>query len=220
MKPILLINLKTYKEGTSENALKLARVASRFSKRGTDVILAVQPVDISKVSKIIKTFSQHIDPIEFGAHTGHILLESVMKVGAKGTLINHSERRLPILDVRKCIARAREAKLTTVCCASSPEMVRKIALLKPDFIAIEPPELIGTKTSVSQTKPEIVKKSVDIVRSISKKTRILCGAGIHSRKDVSKARELGASGVLVASAVVKSRKPEKIIKELIEGFNK
>lgn len=220
MKPILLINLKTYKGGTGENALKLARVASKFSRRGTDVILAAQPMDITRVSKTIKTFSQHIDPIEFGAHTGHILPESVRKAGAKGTVINHSERRIPIRDIEKCIARAREAGLTTVCCASGIEIVRKIALFKPDFIAIEPPELIGTKISVSQAKPEIIRKSVEIVRKASRKTRVLCGAGIHSREDVSKAMELGASGVILASAVVKSRKPEKVIRELIEGFSK
>jgi len=220
MKPILLINLKTYMKGTGKNALKLARIASRFSKKGVDVIFAAQPTDISEVSKIIKTFSQFIDPVEFGAHTGHILPEDVKEAGAGGTIINHSERRIPIQDIEKCIARAKETGLTTVCCASSPEMVRKIAKLRPDFIAIEPPELIGTKTSVSQARPSVVTKSVEIVRKTSRKTRVLCGAGIHSKEDVAKAMGLGASGVLVASAVVKSRKPEKIIMELIEGFGK
>jgi triosephosphate isomerase len=218
MRPILLINLKTYRKGTGENALKLARVAKKFSKGKPDVILAVQPTDISKVSKIVKTLSQYIDPVEFGAHTGHILPEDVKEAGAKGTLINHSEKRISIQDIKKCIARARETNLTTVCCASSLVMVRKIAKLKPDFIAIEPPELIGTKTSVSQAKPSVIKKSVEIVRKTSSKTRVLCGAGIHSKEDVKKAMELGASGVLVASAVVKSREPGKIIRELIGGF--
>jgi triosephosphate isomerase len=218
MKPVLLINLKTYGKGTGGGALKLARTARRFSSGRADIIVAAQPTDIAGVSGIIKTFSQHIDPIGFGAHTGRILPEAVRKAGAKGTLINHSERRIPLGDIGRCVSRARETGLITVCCASSPGMVRKIAGLRPDFIAIEPPELIGTKTPVSQAKPGFVAKSVEIVRKISGKTKILCGAGIHSKEDVAKAMELGASGVLVASAVVKSGEPGKVIRELIGGF--
>ncbi len=218
MKPILLINLKTYERGSGDYAIKLAKAARKFSKGKVDVVLAIQPTRIKDVSKIIKTYSQHIDSVEFGAHTGHVLPEHVKNAGATGTLINHSEDKIPIDKIKECLRRAKEVKLATVVCASSPAMVSKIAKLEPDFIAIEPPELIGSKTSVSQAKPEVIKKSVDIVNRASRKTKVLCGAGIHSRDDVAKSLELGAYGVLVASAVVKSKKPEIVIGELMKGF--
>lgn len=218
MKPIFLINPKTYERGTGEHTIRLARIASKFSKKGVDVILSPQPTEIREISKIVKTYSQHIDPVDYGSHTGHILPEGVKQAGASGTLINHSENRTPIDVIEKTIKRAREVGLITVCCARNSDMVRKIAKLEPDFIAIEPPELIGTKTSISQAKPDIIKRSVDIVKNTSRKTKVLCGAGIHSKEDVSRSIELGASGVLVASAIVKSDKPEKIISELMEGF--
>jgi triosephosphate isomerase len=81
--------------------------------------------------------------------------------------------------------------------------------MKPDYIAVEPRELIGGKISVSQARPELISDTVKAV-----KTKVLCGAGINTRQDVKKALKLGAKGVLVASAVAKSKNPGKVLKEL------
>jgi triosephosphate isomerase len=219
MKKILLINTKAYKEGTGTRAIKLARICRNISRKSrVDIILSVQPSDIPQTSKYIKTFAQHIDAIKPGAHTGHILPEAVKTAGAKGTLINHSERRLNLQEIRERIKRAKENKLTTVVCAPYTVMVGNIATMKPDYIAIEPPELIGTGVSVSQAKPYVISKSVELARKASPKNMVLCGAGISSGEDVTKALELGTVGVLVASSIVKSPNPEKPIKEILKGF--
>ncbi len=218
MKKIFLINLKTYPQGTGEEAIKLANIAKGFSREDLEVILSVQPMDLERTSKIVKTFSQHIDPIEYGSNTGWILPEAVKKAGAVGTLINHSERRLSLEEVEKRIARAREAGLTTVCCASDPQNAEEIARLNPDYIAIEPPELIGGTVSVSEAKPEVISESVERVKGINPEIQVLCGAGVNSCQDIKKALELGAMGILVASAVVKSPEPEKAIGDLVKGF--
>lgn len=219
MNRILLINLKTYPQGTGKNALKLARIAKKFCREDLEIILAVQPTDLERVSRIVKAFSQHIDPIGYGPNTGWILPEAVKQAGASGTLINHSEHRLPIEEIEKRIGRAEELGLVTVCCASDPENAGEIAKLKPDYIAIEPPELIGGDVSVSEARPEVVSEAVERVKAINPEIQVLCGAGINSSRDIRKALELGTVGVILASFVVKSPEPEKAIGELVKGFD-
>jgi triosephosphate isomerase len=221
MKPMLLINFKTYEQGTGEEAVKLARAASSIAKKTKEnVVLSVQPTDLQRIAGEVSlpVYAQHIDPIKPGSHTGWILPEAVKEAGAKGTLINHSERSIGIGKVEECVKRCRELGLVSVCCAATPLKAAVIAKFGPDFIAIEPPELIGGKVSVSTAKPEVIEDTVDAVKRVNDEIMVLCGAGVHCAKDVSKAIELGAAGVLVASAVVKSGNPGKVIKDLISGF--
>ncbi|HDD72616.1 MAG TPA: triose-phosphate isomerase [Candidatus Aenigmarchaeota archaeon] len=219
-KKILIINLKTYEQGTGRGAFKIAKIAREISKktRKVRIMIAAQPMDVPLISDIIPTICQHMDPIEYGAHTGHILPEDVKYAGAVGVLINHSEDRMEIDKIEQTIFRARQNRLLSIACAPSISLAKTIATFKPDFLAIEPPELIGTKTSVSQAKPEIISKTVEIVRETNPRVRVLCGAGINTKEDVSKALELGAEGILVASAVVKSEDPRRAIMELLKGF--
>ncbi|RLJ03565.1 MAG: triose-phosphate isomerase [Candidatus Aenigmatarchaeota archaeon] len=206
---LYLINFKTYREGTGRNALKLARIMSGFRKR---IIAAVQPADIRMVSKVFQNvYAQHIDPIEYGSHTGWILPESIKDAGARGTLISHSERTLNISEIKRCIKRAREVGLKTVVCAPTPARCRRVAKFNPDYIAIEPPELIGTGRSVSKEKPEVISRAR---RLVPERIPLLCGAGISMREDVVIAKELGCAGVLVSSAVVKSKDRRKALQKL------
>jgi triosephosphate isomerase (TIM) len=71
---------------------------------------------------------------------------------------------------------------------------------------------------VSTARPSVVSGTVAAVRSVSPTTRVLCGAGIHDRRDVRRAIELGAEGILVASAVARAPDPGAAIDELISGF--
>jgi triosephosphate isomerase len=220
MKPVLLINLKTYDEGTGDKAVLIANAAdSLASESGVEIILAAQPADIRMISQRVRipVFAQHVDPVKFGSSTGWILPESVRAAGAKGTLLNHSERRIDYETLKKSIARCREAGLRTVACAETPAKAGEIASLGPDYIAIEPPELIGGDVSVSKARPEVIAQSVKRVNSVAR-IPVLCGAGVKDGSDVKKAIALGAKGILVASGVVKAADPEKAIKELLEGF--
>ncbi len=219
IKPILLINLKTYEEATGRNALKLAAIADAFAGGGVEIILAAQAADIRMVSERAKAavFSQHVDPVKFGSNTGWLLPEAAKAAGAKGTLLNHSERRMDIATIRKCLARCREVGLRTVVCAETPEKAEEIASLKPDYIAIEPPELIGGDISVSKARPEVITESIRKVNAVER-IPVLCGAGVKNGEDVRKAMELGAKGILIASGVVKAKKPKEVIADLLEGF--
>jgi len=215
--PLILVNLKTYIEATGKRALELGKTAEEVSKEtGVCIGLAPQFTDIARIASEteIPVFAQHIDSISPGSHTGHILGEAVKEAGAIGTLVNHSERRLVLAEIDAVIQKARELELKTCVCTNNPSVSAAVAALKPDMIAVEPPELIGTGIPVSKAKPEVVTGTVELVRSINREVEILCGAGITRGEDVSAALKLGTSGVLLASAVARAKNPRTVLMDL------
>lgn len=219
MKPVIMINFKTYEQSTGAKAVKLAKICESVSiKTGVDIVVAVQNVDLYRVSQAVKipVYAQHIDPVEFGAHTGSQLAEALRANGAKGVLINHSEDRMKDHDIEKCVARANALKLKTVICAPIASKAAKVAGHLPTFVAVEPPELIGTGISVTSANPKIITRTKDAVEKVSK-LPILCGAGVSETKDVAAALKLGMSGVLLASGVTKAKDPRKVLMDLCKG---
>lgn len=207
MRPLVVINFKTYKQGA--RAIKLAKIIEKVDK---NIILGVQASDIYEITKSTKlrVYAQHVDYFKPGRHTGFIIPEGIKKDKAVGTFLNHSEHKLSFLVLKKTIKRCKEAKLKTMVFASTLREAKKIEKLKPDYLIFEPPELVGGKISVSKAKPGLIK-------NISKnlKMKFLVGAGIHSREDVKKSLELGASGIAISSAITKSKNPRVKLRELI-----
>jgi len=215
--PIILLNFKAYSKANDKNAIKLARVANDIAKKyGISIIVAPQFHDLKDIRKFKKifVFSQHIDPIETsGAFTGHIVLENILKF-VDGSLLNHSEKKIPLKEIKMGIEILRKFKKISVVCASNVKEAKKIAKLNPDYIAIEPPELIGSGISVSKAKPQIITKTIEEVKKVNRKVKVLCGAGISNEDDVKRALELGAKGVLIASAFVKSKNPKLFLEKI------
>ena len=218
--PLVIVNFKTYLEATGEKALQLAEKAERAS-RETGVCIGVAPqyADIATVAEAVSipVLAQHVDPIKSGGHTGHVLAESVREAGGIGTIINHSERQLKLSDIDAIVRIAREKGLATIVCASNPHISAAVAALKPDILAVEPPELIGTGIPVSRAKPEVVTDTIKLVREINKEIVIICGAGISGGEDVESALRLGSQGVLVASGIVRSKNPYMVLCEFAEA---
>jgi len=223
IEPFLLVNFKTYLESTGKKAIELALKLEKVgAETGVRVGVAPQFSDIERVAANVEipVFAQHIDPIVPGAFTGHVLAESVSAAGASGTLINHSERNLKLPEIEKSVVHAREVGLTTVVCAGTARLGAAVALLEPDIVAIEPPELIGSGRAVSKEKPEIIVESVRRIRSVNGKVMILCGAGITTGEDVLAALKLGTQGILVASGIVKAPVPERVLRDFCEAAQK
>ncbi|RLE87459.1 MAG: triose-phosphate isomerase [Thermoprotei archaeon] len=221
--PLILINFKAYKEASGRRGLELAKVAEKVSKdTGVTIAVAPQLTDLAFIASQVEipVFSQHVDAVEPGSHTGHVTLEAVRDAGAVGTMLNHSERRVRADQVDVVVKKARELRLLTVVCSNTPEVTAAMAALGPDMVAIEPPELIGTGIPVSRAKPEVVTSSVDLVKKINPRVKVLCGAGITTGEDVAAALRLGTVGVLLASGVVKAKDWEKAIRGLIEPIIK
>ncbi len=216
--PILIVNLKTYFDST-DDALRIAEIAKKIMRETkTNIVLTPSHLSLRDIARIVPTFAQSIDPIEIGAHTGHVLAHEVKNLGVLGTLLNHSEKKISHEEIRKSIEICRKINLISCVCAHSEEDAEKIAGLHPDIILAEPPELIGGDISVTTANPDIVKNSVRIVKSISPETRVLCGAGVKSGDDVRKAIELGADGVGVASGIVKARDIEAAMRDIVGGL--
>jgi triosephosphate isomerase len=160
-----------------------------------------------------------MDAVEYGSNTGWVLPEAVKEAGAVGCLINHSEHRVDRQTIEAVVRKAKELKMKTCICAKDAKEGQLLSYLKPDFIAVEPPELIGGEVSVSKAQPWLVKDSVDKIKASNPDVKVLVGAGIVNKEDVIKSIQLGAEGVLVASHIVKSANPEEAIAELIEGLD-
>jgi len=218
--PMIIVNFKTYAEATGKKAVELAKKAEKISNE-THVFVGVAPqfADIAAIAKAVSipVFAQHIDPIKPGSYTGHVLAESVKEAGAAGTLINHSERQLKLSDISDIIGITRKNGLISVVCANNPNISVAVATLKPDIIAIEPPELIGTGIPVSKAKPEVVTETIKLVRKVNPPVTILCGAGISRGDDVAVALKLGTQGVLVASGIVKAKDQYRVLREFAEA---
>ena len=220
---IIVINTKAYAEGIGSKAVELAKIMEKIGREyGIEMAIAVQPCDVYRVANEVEidVFSQHIDAIEYGSHTGWILPHAVKEAGAAGTLINHSEHRIKVEDIFAAAKIAAEVGLKRMICASVVEVAKAVACFAPEYVAIEPPELIGGDISVTKAKPEVVSGAVEAVKKINEKVKVLCGAGIKSGEDVAKAIELGAEGILVASGVVKAKDKEKALKDMAEAMVK
>lgn len=206
-KPIVIINFKTYKQGKA--AISLAKEIEKISK---DIIVGVQDSDIYEIKKATKltVFSQHVDPYKPGRYTGFIIPEAVKKDGAIGTFLNHSEHKLDFKVLKETVKRCKKVGLKTLIFASNLKEAIKVKALKPTYLVIEPPELVGGKISVSEVRRELIK-------NISKKLKypFLVGAGIHSKEDIKIAMKLGARGIALSSAITKAKNPGKKLKELI-----
>jgi len=212
--PCIIINMKTYSESLGTKGIVLARKLEKtVLELDGNVYLCPQYTDLRNFSNIsnLPTLSQGINSYPPGAYTGHVTAESIKDAGCSGTLLNHSENPISNEEIKKCIEILRKAGLFSVVCVPDTSKISEIALMEPDAIAIEPPELIGGNISVSNARPELIKEAVIEAGSIP----ILCGAGVKTGIDVKKAIELGAKGILVASGIVKAEKPESVLQEFI-----
>lgn len=219
--PFLLVNFKAYPEALGAKALELARTCARVGEEtGRSLAVAPSALDLALVAKSVRipVFAQHLDPQEVGKATGWIPPEAALAAGAVGTLVNHSERKVAWEEIRDLVRRCGELGLEVVACADDAAEAETAAKLAPDFIAIEPPELIGGNLSVTTAKPTLITKSVDRIRATNPKVRVLCGAGVKTGRDVAKALELGTVGVLLASGVVKAKNPERSLRDLVKGL--
>lgn len=218
---MIFLNYKTYKSGTGDTALAMAKIAEEASQlSGVKIIPVVQIADIREVvsNVSIEVWTQKIDPVTYGAHTGSILPESVLEDGARGTFLNHSENRFSDFEtLTKAHDRAREVGLKTLIFAKDIDELKKVATLKPDYISYEPPALIGSKDkSVATAEPEIITQAVEISKKFG--IPLVVGAGVHSAEDVRICIELGAVGIAVASDVMMADNPKQELLDLLEGF--
>ena len=219
----VVLNFKTYSEATGAEALKLSRICEEAKDQyDVEIAVAVQAPDIRLISEnvSIPVYAQHVDGVGFGGFTGSITAAAVKAAGATGTLINHSERRLRLAEIEASLSACRTAGISAIVCTNNIPTTRAAASLKPDYVAVEPPELIGSGIPVSKADPEVVTGSVEAVKRIEPSVGVLCGAGISRGEDLRAALDLGSEGVLLASGIVKAKDQKAALEDLLSGIRR
>lgn len=220
MKNPLIINFKNYEEVSADRAIRLGETARKVAEKiQVEIILAPPHPVLALIAKEVEipVICQHVDDEKMGPSTGFTVPEIAKSYGAIGSLINHSEHRMEMNSIASLVKRLRRLGMVSIVCAQEPQEVVEISTFEPDFIAIEPPELIGSGKAVSKENPTVITKSIEGAGS---RSRIICGAGISDKEDVSKAIELGSQGILVASGVIKATSWDKKITELASGMKR
>ena len=217
---MFIINCKNYEEISGDKIKKFIKIAEQVSKK-YKVKIAISPPQhlIGLVANSsIPILAQHIDDSKIGSTTGYIIPELLKKSKVTGSLINHSEHRISSKEIEKLGLKLKELKMISIVCVKDVAEVKKYLKINPDFIAIEPPELIGSGKAISTEKPDLIQKAASIVNDSKNKTKLLCGAGIVSGEDVAKSIELGSKGILVASGIIKAKNWNKIISEFAKAL--
>jgi len=217
---LFIINCKNYEEIAGEKLTKLVKVTSKVAKKYKIKIVIAPPIhQISQITKFsMPVLAQHADTVEAGSTTGFIVPELLKKSNVLGAIINHSEHRISPKNISKLIQRLRKLKLISVVCVKNVAEAKKYVKHNPDYIAIEPPELIGSGKAVSKQKPALITNASRAIKQAKNSTKLLCGAGIVSGDDVKKAIELGSQGILVASGIIKAKNWNKIIDEFAKAM--
>lgn len=218
--PIIIVNLKAYSQSRGDGALAIALALEEVAKE-TGVHFAVAPnaFDVRLLTErtSIPVLAQHVDAVTEGSHTGHLTPEAARAAGALGSLVNHSEHRLRLADIEHVVERLRGCGLDSVVCTNNATVSRAAASVHPTFVAVEPPELIGGDVSVTTADPEVVRYSVEMVKTVDAEVRVLCGAGVKTGADVGAALELGTDGVLLASGVALAGDVRAVARDLAAG---
>ena len=217
---MFIINCKNYEEVSGDKVVKLAKIIESISKKYKIKIALAPPHHLlTKITDLsIPVLAQHVDNVSVGSTTGFIIPELLKMSKVTGSLINHSEHRIPSNDIKQLVSRLQKLKMLSIVCVKNIAEAQKYAKLNPSYIAIEPPELIGSGKAISKEKPGLIIKAAAAVKNANNSTKMLCGAGIVSGEDVEKAIQLGAKGILVASGIIKSKNWKKIIVEFSKAM--
>lgn len=217
--PVFEMGLKGYTYGAE--AVRLAVAADRLAADlGVTIVFDPQHVDIPAVVRAtehILVFAQHMDPVTVGRGAGSVLPEGLLEAGAVGTLLNHAERRLTLADIAATIRRARGLGMSTIVCADSPEEAAAVAMLGPDVVLAEPPDLIATDRSAATEIPWFVERAAEMVRRVDPDILVMCGAGVRTPDDAARMIRLGVDGTGSTSAILRADDPVATMTAMIEA---
>jgi len=220
-RPVFEIGLKGYAYGVE--AVRLARAADRIAgDLGVSIVFDPQAVDIAAVARATEhllVFAQHLDPVAPGRGVGTMLAEAVREAGADGAMLNHSERPMAFGDIGRAIERAREVGLRTLVYADSPEQAAGVAMLGPDIVLAEPPELIATSRSTAAEMRGFVERAVELVGRVDPGIIVMCSAGVQTAEDVTAMMALGVGGTGSSSGILRAADPIARMTEMITAMH-
>ena len=207
---MIITNFKNYL-----NPNKVLDFAKKLPKNSIIIAPTINLKELKQNTKL-KIYSQHIDNQTSEKSTGFLLPTQIKQLKLEGSLLNHSEHKIPLEKIKQTIKQLKKLKLKSIVCISNLKELNKIKKLNPTMIAYEDPELIATKKSITNYKS----KELENFAKQLNKTKIIpiCGAGINKKEDYTKALKLGCKGVLISSTIMKSKNPSKKLKEFQDNW--
>jgi triosephosphate isomerase len=158
-----------------------------------------------------------MDPIVPGRGVADILPESLIAAGARGVVLNHSEKPLSLSVLAQTIRRADEVGLATVVFADTAAESAAVAMLGPNIIVAEPAELIGT----GQTSDiAYVSAAIRAIKDVDPRIFVLQGAGISSGEDVYRVIRAGAEATGASSGIIKAKDRAAMVDEMIGAIRR
>ena len=159
----LIVNFKNYPEVLGEGSVSLALAIKKVAdSTGVDAIAAPPTPMISLVASRtkVRVYSQSVGAAAGDRTTGEVLPEAVRGAGAAGTILNHSESRRSPAELEKLLPRLANLGMGVCLCAQTAEEAAELSVFGTKYLAIEPPELIGSGVAVSRAKPDLIEKTV------------------------------------------------------------
>lgn len=214
---MFVINCKNYDLGP-DGIMQLAKEAAAAAEEHGITIAIAPPQHLLGLAAKgpVPVLAQHVDDAKPGSTTGFVIPELLKSAGVSGSLINHSEHRISMEEIKSLVARLKPLGMASIVCARDAAEAGGLARIGPDYVAIEPPELIGSGRAVSQERPGIIRDAAAAMQGTG--VGLLCGAGLVSGADVAKAAELGSHGVLVASGIIKAADRPAAISEFAKAM--
>ncbi|NOU50853.1 triose-phosphate isomerase [Pseudoalteromonas sp. JBTF-M23] len=230
-KPIVAGNWKM--NGSLELVSEICSEAKKYNDLNVDVIIFPPALLLSEVVKNgVATGTQTISEFDSGAYTGEIHAQLAHELGAKFTLVGHSERRSIFkesdLQVADKFAKAQQFGLTPILCVGETEAEREageteqvvakqinavinklgIAALNNSVIAYEPVWAIGTGKTASPEQAQAVHKFIrDMLKGydeqVANALRILYGGSVNEKNSELLFAQADIDGGLIGGASLK-----------------
>jgi len=212
--PFFEIVPKSYLYGDDVLALALAAEAAS-KKYDVDIIFSTPIVELRRVAEAterIFVFAPHMDPIVPGRGIADILPESLVAAGAKGVVLNHSEKSISLSELAQTIHRADEVGLATIVCTGTAVESAAVAKLRPNIILAEPIGLIGTGQTSDM---EYILSAIRAVKDVDPDIFVIQGAGINNGDDVYRVMHAGAEATGSSSGIIKAKDRAAMVDEMV-----
>lgn len=217
--PFFETSIKNYLFGDA--VLEYARmVDAAAEKYDIDTLFVAPYTDIRRVSENTKrlfVLAPYMDTLRPGRGMADVLPEAVKAAGARGVVINHSERPMSLSAIKKTIDRANELEMLTFACADSIVEAQAIAQFHPDVINPEPNELIG---SGEVSDMGYVIETLRVIKEAFPDILVEQAAGITNGQQVYDFIMAGNDAVGAASGILNSPDPTAMLDEMMSHVRK
>ena len=212
--PFFETGVKNYIYGDA--VLEYAKVVDAAAEKyDIDVLFIAPYTDIRRVAENtdnLIVIAPYMDTLRPGRGMADVLPEAIKAAGAKGVVVNHSERPMSLPAIRKTIDRANELDLLTFACADSIAEAKAIAQFQPDIINPEPSELIGSNQASDMS---YVIETLRIIKEMSPNILVEQAAGITNGKQLYEFIMVGNDAAGAASGILTAPDPYAMVDEMI-----